>query len=66
MTKFEYFHKFEIKAYKIAAASYIELSMTKSLLDQLLMLGNNLHKGVNKETTKILEEWYDDYLLERI
>ena len=66
MTKFQYFQKNELSAYKIAAASYIELSMTKALLDQLLMLGDNLHKGVNKETTKILEEWYDDYLLERI
>ena len=35
MTKLQYFQKNELSAYKIAAASYIELSMTKALLDQL-------------------------------
>jgi hypothetical protein len=49
MTKFEYFHKFELKAYEIAAANH----------------SWNHNDRVDEETSKILEEWYDDYCQER-
>jgi len=49
MTKFEYFRKFEIKAYAIAAANH----------------SWNHNDRVVEEVSNILEEWYDDYCQER-
>ena len=50
MTKLQYFQKNELSAYQIASGLY----------------SWNRNDHVMEETTKILEEWYDDYLAEHV